>query len=419
MYNYNGDNMKKLFGLLIFLFLLYFGIQILFGFLSKGGSIDYTLEKDNYKFYVKEVSELRKSDIYKFKIDVDNVTFNFKLNKDFKNKTQIINDIYYFSNKNYKCILPIFKDQIVLDMMCLKDGIMTYAFNINDSGVTEFKNSIPNYDITKWQDDLNEVKKDGKILGYNNNIEENHMIAFTTYRGVMTYYKVIMGALKNLVLFSQDTYKTNLSYFVDNYYISAEYSYKYDFKEFNIIDLNNLSKVKITNTKVMSLDSIIQGYVDGSLYIYDNTYKKQYELDIGNRSIIEVGNDVKGIKYYNNGEWSIINTKEAATKKFITSTIDYQNNNYIRIDKTDNYYYLYKKDGNIYHAYRTDIDDKSNLTYLFDTSDVNRISYIDDFVYYVNSEFIMCYSDMKGNRKIIDYSELLYNKDILVHTYKK
>ena len=56
--------MKKLFTMLIILFILYLGIQSAFNLFSKGHDDEYEIKSDNITFYVKEVSNFKENNYY-------------------------------------------------------------------------------------------------------------------------------------------------------------------------------------------------------------------------------------------------------------------------------------------------------------------------------------------------------------------
>ena len=68
-------------------------------------------------------------------------------------------------------------------------------------------------------------------------------------------------------------------------------------------------------------------------------------------------------------------------------------------------------------VYRSDIKDEEQLTYLFTTTDIDNIIMRNSFIYYLDGESIKKYSDKHGIKKIIEYSELKFNDDLLFGIY--
>ena len=104
-------------------------------------------------------------------------------------------------------------------------------------------------------------------------------------------------------------------------------------------------------------------------------------------------------------------------KKFITTKVDYEDSNYAKIDQTNNYYYLYKKNGKKYDCYRINKQNQSGLIYLFSTDSLELINYVDNYVYFIEDNVINVFNDAIGIKKIIDYKEIEFNKNIKFNVY--
>ena len=91
---------------------------------------------------------------------------------------------------------------------------------------------------------------------------------------------------------------------------------------------------------------------------------------------------------------------------------------YDKVDKVGNYYYLYQKENNHYKVYRADTQNKKIKTYLFDTTDINSIIYLDDTIYYQNGNTFYYHTNY-GERKVITNTELEFNDDLSFGVYKK
>jgi len=415
--------MKKLLSMLIVLFLIYFGIQALFNVLGKGEKINYSLTSNDYKFEIYEKSTFKvasNSDNYYFSVKVDDKVFNFQLYNNFSKNQKVIKDIKYFKNDQYSCILPIFKkDKILMDALCLTDGIYMYANVINDKDVNQFMKQIPGYDISLYQD-KQDIVDISNIKINKNNLFDDVFIAFNSYRGVHTISKNFNKIHYNLEVFNKDVYDHKIATFIDNYYLVANYNSDYSFSSFQIFDIVKLKNTTLDLSSKISFDSYIQGIVDGKIYLYDKENKKQYEINVAKNKINEIASS-SNIKYYNNG-WTTINALEANQNKlFINKVNDYDNLEYIRIDKVGDevgYYYLYKQVGDFYKVYRKNIQDDSIL-YLFDTKTIDNVMYVSNDIYYVDGNTLKTYSDTYGDRLVLTYDELSFNKNIHLTVYKR
>lgn len=415
--------MKKLLSMLVVLFVIYFGIQILFNILGKGEEIDYQLKDGEYTIEVHEKSTFKianNADNYYFNVKVDDTEFNFQLYNDFSKNQKVISGIKYFKNEKYQCIVPIFKkNKILMDAICLNNGVYTYANQLNDKEINEFTREVKGYDLTKYQDreDITELSNI-KINKYN--LFNDIFIAFNSYRGVNTISNNFNKLHYNLEVFNKDVYDHKIATFVDNYYIVANYNDDYTFSSFKVIDIVKLKDETLSCHTKISFDSYIQGVVDGKVYLYDKENKKQYEINVEKNTISEITSS-NSVKYYDN-EWTTITLNEANQGKlFVNNHNDYENNEYSRIDKVGNetgYYYLYKKVNDAYRVYRKNIQD-DKLFYLFNTSTIDNIMYVGNDIYYIDNNTLKTYSDSYGNRVVLTYDELSFNKNIHLTVYKR
>ena len=64
-----------------------------------------------------------------------------------------------------------------------------------------------------------------------------------------------------------------------------------------------VNKKTIKYHSSISFNSYIQGSIDDDVYLFDRNSKKQYRINPKTETIVEVGNEQTGIKYYNLGKW--------------------------------------------------------------------------------------------------------------------
>ena len=405
--------MKKLFFMLIILFILYLGIQFAFHWFSDGQENEYKIKNDNNIFEVKEISNFDNNS-YLYEIKINETNFSFQIFNDYNKDYKVLVDIFYYKDANYECFLPVFKDEKTFtDVMCMNNGHLVYYHNLNDENVDNFVDSIKIYDKNKFIDATDSETKEG-INIYKNNLIDKHYIGITNYKGFYNVNKSFNSIVHNISLFGKDIYNQKLGIFVDNYYVVADYNEKNTFNKINVINLITLKSSTIVSDKSISFDSYIQGIVYHKLYLYDKDNNIQYEIDPSKESIIKLSNE---IKYYD-GQWSTMSVKEAKEEKmFITNRIDYENSEYVKIDQTDSYYYLYKKNGNKYDCYRINKQNQLGLIYLFSTQSIDLINYVNNYVYFVDDNKIKVFNDTFGIKNIIEYKELEFNKNIKFYVY--
>jgi len=414
-------NLKKLFSLLITLIIVYVIFQITFKFVSDGHSVEYTIKNGEVKLNVKEVYTKKEKSNYYFEISDSNTIFNFQIFDNLKERNYVINEIKYLKANEYTCIYPIFKNKESLtDILCMKDSIIYPYQSIKgiNNNIDEFKESLKEYySEEKYEDNLsNNLKKDG-ITIYRNNILDNHFLALENYKGISIINKKDIN--KKIELFENDQYKKEITGFYKSKYIAADYNQGYTFNKFYVVDIKTLKQDKIISNNTLNLDGYTMSTMEDKMYIYDKSNKEQYTVNLKNKSINKVGNASSGIKVYQNGKWNNYSSYDAYDKKTLFNSYkikDKKYENYERVDKLDNYYYLYKKDGDLYHVYRLLLQNEKILTYLFDTTNIENIEYVDNYIYYLNKNEIKYY-DNNYIKTVLLNKELEFNDSLKFGIY--
>lgn len=402
--------MKYLCRLLLILIIILFCLEFIIHFFDSGHSIKYSVRN----FKVKEVltvDGVYDRDNYYFELKGEKFNINFQINKSFNKAEKIIKEIKYFDGGNVKCVLPIFKgNKILTDIMCLKDGVINYYHDMNDAGVDSFAKKIDGYNKNNFMDNTSRKKLSSTLGIFSGNFNDSHYVAMETYKGVK-----LLNHLEDVKIFEDDIYKKPISIFADKYYIVADYKEEYSFKNIYVVNIINGNMKEIRSYNEISFDSVIQGYVDGKLYIFDKDARVQYEIDIDDESVNKITNE---IKYYN-GKWGTMTLSEALEGKKFENYYGGHIGGYDKVDKIGSksgYYYFYKKTGDNYSVYRADIQNKKLLTFLFKTDDLNSVIYLDDYIYFKNGNTFYYYCE-NGVRKLIVNDELEFNSDISFGVY--
>lgn len=389
--------------LLIFL-LVFIGLkQVIFMF-DKGHNINYNIGN----FNIKEIYTSNDNNYY-FKIKSDKLSINFQIKENYNKSEKIIKKLHYKKIDDYKCLFPLFKENRQLtDIMCLKDNIIYYANTLNNKNIQNYfkKKGYKN----KYKDKAKQISITNTQSIYKENITKNTYIAIETYKGL----KLFNGKETEVKIFENDVYKKPISIFTDKYYLVADYNSEYTFNKMHLVNIINGEKITIRSYDDISFDSYIMGEVDGKIYMFDKENNKQYEIDLEEKMINHIGNK-NNIKYYN-GKWTTITLNEAKSEKKFTSFKEIEG--YEKVDKVNNYYYFYKKDNDTYKIYRADKNNKKLKTYLFDTTDITNITYINDNIYYKNQNTLILYSK-NTSKKLITEKEIEFNNDISFGIYEK
>lgn len=423
--------MKKIITFITVLLLLFIGLKIWYRFFGDGHNYTYTIDSGDISFEVNEqFSNDSDNSYYYFEFTINDDKFYYQTFNNFRNKSKIVEEIYYYNDKKYTCILPVFiGNKIISDIICRATNGYYYFYN-NLKGMSEEVDSfaksleVVGYDYNQWLDNEEYVEKEG-IKIFNKNLITKHYLSLTNYKGIY----LINNKQKNQVnneLFSQDVYQKKFDVIYNDKYIVADYKEKYRFHEFIVIDISTGKKGKIISNNEISFDSYIQGIVNDKIYFFDKDSKKQYIIDMTKAKVIEVGNEEKGIKIYNGVDWKIVSAVTASNNeiKFEESNNPIMSDaNYEKIAKIEHgnggYYYYYKKIDDKYLVYRSNIQDNEQLYYTFTTTNIDNVIFGNNYIYFIDGEFIKRYSDKEGIRKIVEYSELKFNGNLNFGAYIK
>ena len=404
--------MKFLLKVLAILLVLLFSLKLIIHIFDKGHEVSYTIQN----FRVKETLKVKNKNNYYFEIKHEKFKLNFQIFKDYNKSENVINKIMYHQFNDYECILPIFKNNDVLtDIMCLKDNEITYYRDLNssDSEMDKFINSLEKYGYNKTNYiDSSTPKNTNNQIIYEENLLENHYLGMENYKGIT----LINSEVKNIKLFDNDIYTKPISIFTDKYYVVADYNSEYTFKKFYVVNLINGNIREIRSYNEISLDSVMQGAVGEDVYLFDKDAQIQYKVSLKNEMVKQVGNK-DSIKYYN-GKWTTMSLKEALENKTFENYHTDKIQNYVKVDKDGSYYYMYQKQNNTYSVYRADVQNPKIKTYLFKTTDLNSVIYLEKYIYYKNGKTFYYYSEV-GNKKVVENPELEFNSDISLGVYQK
>lgn len=421
--------MKRLLVTLLVLFALYYGIEAIYTYQSSGFDNTYTITNEGTTYNIKEIYSANTSgekDNYYITISYGDYTFSYETYIDYKKESKVVTNIYSYNN----CIYPVFnKNESNFDITCMVNGTQEYYHDLKgtDNGLDSFATELATktgYNADKWIDTTEQIAED-KILTYSkDNIVDGHHFALVNYRGLYTISSYNPNKIYSIKLFKHDIYDPTISAFNGKYYVVINYEDLIKYQSFYLVDMEYNTYNTASTEATISSNSFIQGSYEDSTYLLDVDNMKQYEIDINNKSVIEVGNNQTKIKYYNGTEWSRISVADAASTKYFVSTSNYQttsDNTYTRIDTVggtkSGYIYYYKYSNRLYKCYRSNKND-SIKTYLFTTSTLRNITYLDDYVYYINDNKVNYYHDTIGVRTLLTDSELKFNSNIKFNVYK-
>lgn len=411
--------MKKILRALIILFILYYVYQLVFTYFQGGHDIDYSISSEDYTININEKSFTRlKEDepYYKFTINVNDSVFSFHSLDNFEHYSYVIEDVKYFKDNTYECIYVDFKnDSIINDVLCKnKDNIMI-NYSIIDNASDELNKFVDGLVKDGYDRSSFKVSKktseyfDTKV--YVKNLISGHFVGMSFTNGV---YRInTIDKMQRVIDFEGEftTKDIKVVTFMENMFFVLDYSkISNNARMFvnNITDKS--SKTMIFNT-TLSEKTYIIGKHDTSIYLFDPTNLKEYEIDYSNDIMLEVGNVETGLLYYDGDEKKRTNITNVGNILFYNQyKSDYKNDKYARIDKVGQnhgFYYYYEKNGNEYIIYRADINDKDNLTYIGKSTNINKSIYAEDYIYYVYNDKLYVYGDKVGSKPIISGNDLI------------
>ena len=409
--------MKKLFGLLVILFVMYLSLQVLFAYIGSGHSVDYEISDNNNLFKIHEDfnSNNKKDDNnYSLNINIDNTKFDVLTYHDFKRSSKIIKDIKYYSDNSYKCIFLRYRDNVILhDVLCNNGKYTTYYSNMSDSNeeLEKFITSLTEYNYNKNQFMDNTTNTNVSTTGtiYLGNIIRNHFVGIIN--GKSLYRINNIDKIKVINLFS----KKNITFgaFTNDKYVFLDGSDTTN-KTYKIYSFTSSKNYSVVASNPIS-NPILLGTYGGSAFIYDKENGIEYEINTESKNMLEVGNNDTSIKYYSNGnlEHKKIDEIDFNNLNFGNEyENDYANPNFdktIKIGNKYGYYYYFKKVNDYYETYRSRIDDKDNITYLFKTTNIEKIEFNNNYIYYMDNNTLKYYSDLYGNRSIMSINNINSN----------
>ena len=390
--------MKFLLKVLGCLLIIFFALKFVIHLLDKGHIETY----NSGNFNIVE-NYTAKDNNYKFNIENDKFKLTFDVTYDYNKGSNIITKIHHKKINNYECILPIFKgNKILTDIMCKQNNTVYYGNNI-DNEISDFIKEMEKYgyQLSNFKDKAKKTKLSVNTAVYKNNILENHYLALENYKGLVLYNTKEI----TVPLFENDIYTKPISTFTDKYYIVADYNNEYSFKIFKVVNIINGNEKEIRSYDEISFDSYIMGIINNEIYLFDKDAKVQYKINIEKETVTKM----EDIKYYD-GKWHIMSLKDALNeKKFDNNKVTV--NNYEKAVKIGKYYYLYEKTGDNYNVYKAYNKQNNQRIFLFKTSDINSIIYLENYIYFKNGNTFYYWSN-NGVKKVLENSELEFNNDL-------
>ncbi len=415
--------MKRIISFTLFIGLLILLFQFVMIYLSQGHEITYSFQSEDYTYDITEtlLVENRKP-IYQLAVKSGDNVFLFENHTDYNKQKKVISDIKRFTSGNIECLYPVYKGEIedVHDPMCVmnhKQYSYTYLSNQNSS-LLAFKDQLMKEGIT-----LSSWKKLDEMSDYNGialrqaSIPDNIFLAVWRYRGIVTFSK---EDTHNTSLLSSDQYSSR-GVLQDRYYVVPEYTQNSEFNNILVTDITLFGSRDIKLSKPISKDCYFNGVVGDNIYLFDRTNLKQYEINIYNNNVREIGNKEINAQYYDGTSWSDRNIYDFTKSKVLfgkdyhkvegISTYDFK-----EVFETENSYYFLDKENRFYRLYKSHLDNPVLLTSF---NSVSEIRMDQDFAFFLVDDTIYYYHEAYGLIPIISYNEFRYNPTDAFEVYYK
>ena len=423
--------MKRLLGMLITLFSMYFIFQFVFLYFGGGHTLEYELNINGKNAHVVEtLNQNQKGEVdnYYIEVDVDGLFFDFQVFEKYYGRARVLEDVHFYDGDNYSCLFPVFNNgEILKDMKCYdkNNGFYYNSLDIvnEDSDLATFIISLDAYNEEVFDDDLSDPIREGRLSVFHKNLIENHFVGVSSTRGLYTISHNNLSKIVEVPLFGSDVYTRGISTTVENYYVVANYDNRNYYKNLITIDLTNNRKDEISFRNDVSFESYFQGVRNSSLYLFDKDESAQYRIRLDNNNVSEVGNVQTGLIMYEGNELvDRIDAFEAIQndivfEDFIKIEDDYFSYKYVHYNLNSGYKYYVKENNNNYSIYRSSVQNKDSKKFIVNVDDLDRVIINNEFVYYVNGDEIKYYSDATSIRTLIRSGELSFNKSTYIGVY--
>ena len=169
------------------------------------------------------------------------------------------------------------------------------------------------------------------------------------------------------------------------------------------MDLKKQDYKKYDMEYEIDYDSYILGRNEEFVYLYDLKYKTEYEFNLKNGNVKVIGNEKEGFITYKNSEvkrssYGKLNKKE--------EIFNFKNNEI----------YNYKNENNMFVL---NYKENKKIKKIIYDKNVDYISSFNDFVYFLDGEYLYEYIPKSGSKKIARNFEWNFNKENTIFIYNE
>lgn len=355
------------------LFLIFF---VIFFFLFRSKSYELSYTRDGVSIVE---SYSKKEKLYTFLFRVENKEFFVTFANAYKHGKEFVDAIEVHQKEDTICILP--KGSFAFFPLCIKKNNYVSFHLISDRDLVR----------EEWQHEVSlEERNYGNFKIYNLN-QKRYFI--WNYKGFTVIDK---NGVTEIPLFSEDVYTIPLTIQMDPYIVLGDYSKKYEFQKFYVINSKNNKVKELETEKDFSFDAYFLGVDKKKAYFVDKKNKLEYEINPKRLLINKVTNNNQG-KILVDGEWEYPTMTSLVTqeKKFtFKNRVSYELSNQT----------LYRVEG----KYKTQLSNQK----------VKEVVYSDaTTVYYLVEDQLYFYNDQEGEVLVLSNFEWNFNYQNMIFIF--
>ncbi len=411
--------MKKLITMTLCLFLIYLTIQAALLFFRGGHEIEYIIEQDDQVYNIVEHFITDEVPHYFFVVTVEDEVFYFQTFYDFFRAEQVMKELVYLETDNAKCILPTFLfEQILSDFICHYDDQVYNYMDISglDEDLDYLVRTVDIYNRDNYRDHSTNILSEDYIDVHVDNIIDRHYFYISNYRGVITINENNLRKIAHVNLFRNDVYKMSLQQMVGNYVLMANYNQDVEFNSFRAVNVTNNFIIDINANREISHNSYFQGVADNHAFLYDRENKIQYQINVDNGTVVEVGNVDLGMRVYSDGEWHWVDINLLEGEEYYFKRNNhFEKEGYEKAVQTlaeGGYLYYFMKNDDGYAVYQSFSQAPHYKRFLFLVNSLDDVIIHHDYIYYRDGIYVRYYHDAYGIRTLLRNQEFQFNDEI-------
>ena len=402
-------NIKKIILIIIIVFITF----CIFKVIKKEHTVKYKIDK----YSIKEHFYISNDHYYDLIIKDKKNTYIYTLNIDLNKNKKIIKNIEEFKSNELTCIVSTYKKSDEKGIYCnlnKQQVSIDYLLNTNNSDFKKINKELKKYNL-KFPKENNTKKYYKNLIIYQKNIPNDNLYFIWNYKGV---YVIGNNKVSYKKFLDYDLYDNVMDCVVSDYYVLFDNSSVNGIENVYYYDIN---KDKVTSFKLkqkLTKDSYINGVVEDLIYVTDRKQKKEYTINIKDKTIEEIDNDQTKYLVYDNYK-----KKELSKSDYFMNDVFFDNNlivdkkvtNSKELKKEYNYYYFIEEN-KLYKALDTV---KSKKILLAELDNIKDWLVKDREVILLVDDTIYSYTEQYGLRKILITNELNYNYENIYEMWKK